>query len=381
MKTLSFVLVAGLLVLSAVGCGGGASPSTPVAPLCKPSAQAEFAYVLSGYAVSMYSIDSCTGALKATSPATIATGSTQNEPRPEQIVADPLGRFAYVANLVSNASDKATISMYTIDSSTGVLTPTSPATVATGFFPQGIAVDPSGRFVYTANSDDNSVSMFRVDQVTGLLTPTSPATVAAGWSPSGVTIHPSGKFAYVTNEDDSTVSMYTIDPDTGVLTPMKPASVATAGSPFGIAISPSGKFAYVPGTYSADNRVSEYTIDQTTGVLTPTSQNFVIAGTEPTAVAVDPSSSFVYVANRKDNTVSMFKINPVTGELTANGTIATGDEPFRITFDPSGKYMYVADENSAAAVFTVNAEGTLTPAPPQLTGTTALSIATTAAKR
>ena len=356
------------------------TPVSSTTPLCKPSGQAEFAYMLSGYAISMYSVDSCTGAFQQSTPAAVATGSSQTEPLPEQMVTDPLGRFAYVANLVSNASDKATISMYTIDSNTGVLTPTSPATVSTGYFPQGIAIDPAGKFVYTANSDDNSVSMFRIDATTGVLTPTSPAAVPAGRSPSGMTMHPSGKFAYVANEDDDTVSMYTVDANTGVLTPMTPATVATAGSPFGVAVSPSGKFAYVPDTYSINNRVSEYTIDQTTGVLVPTAQNFVIAGAEPTAVVVDPSSKFAYVADRKANMVSMFKIDPSTGDLSPNGTIATGAEPFRLTFDPSGKYLYVADENSAAAVFTVNADGTLTAAGPQLTGTNSLSIAIAAAK-
>ena len=94
------------------------------------------------------------------------------------MVIDPRGRFAYVANLVSNASDLSTISMYTINSTTGVITPTTPATVPTGWFPQEIAIDPLGRFVYTANSDDATVSMFTINQTTGVLTPTTPASVS-----------------------------------------------------------------------------------------------------------------------------------------------------------------------------------------------------------
>jgi hypothetical protein len=48
------------------------------------------------------------------------------------MVADPLGRFAYVANLVSNVSGPSSISMYTINRTTGVLTSTTPATVHAG---------------------------------------------------------------------------------------------------------------------------------------------------------------------------------------------------------------------------------------------------------
>ena len=120
-----------LLVLLAAGCGATNSTSTVPAttPACVPSSTPEFAYVLTGYAVSMYTVNSCTGAFTATAPATIGTGYTypQND-NSEEMVVDPAGRFAYVANLVSNASDLSTISMYTIDSTTGALTTTTPAT-------------------------------------------------------------------------------------------------------------------------------------------------------------------------------------------------------------------------------------------------------------
>jgi DNA-binding beta-propeller fold protein YncE len=76
-------------------------------------------------------------------------------------------------------------------------------------------------------------------------------------------------------------------------------------------------------------------------------------------VAVDPTSKFAYVVNRNANTVSMYTIDPGTGNLTPNGTVGTGTEPFRINFDPTGKYVYVTNEQSAASIYTVNSDGTL----------------------
>ncbi len=232
-----------LLAMLACGCGGGSPAPTPIsppAPACTPASPSAFAYVLDDYAntVSMYTVNSCTGSLTAATPPTVATGA--NAFGSEQMVVDPVGRFAYVANLMSNATDLATISMFTINSATGVLTPTTPPTVATGFFPQGIAIDPSGKFVYTANSDDNTVSMFTIDQTTGVLTPTTPpavstlADVSTGLesSPDAVTVDPSGRFAYAVNEDDGTVSMFTINSTTGILTPMTPATVFTGPRSF-----------------------------------------------------------------------------------------------------------------------------------------------------
>jgi YVTN family beta-propeller protein len=119
-----------------------------------------------------------------------------------------LGRFVYVANLVSNAVDNATISMYTINSRTGVLTPTTPATVPTGFFPQGIGIDPSGKFVYTANSDDNTVSAHTISSSSGNLSHIG--TIATGAQPWRVSADPSGKFVYVANESGS-VSIFALN--------------------------------------------------------------------------------------------------------------------------------------------------------------------------
>ncbi len=326
----------------------------------------------------MYSVDSCTGAFTATTPASVSTGYAYPQDYSEQMVVDPLGRFAYVANLVSNASSLSTISMYTINSATGVLTPTTPATVPTGWFPQEIAIDPLGRFVYTANTDDSTVSMFTVNQTTGVLTPTTPASVSTLVpgeplsDPNFLTVDPTGRFLYVTVSlsDDSWVFMYTINQTNGFLTPTSPAMVLTGPIPFQVVVAPSGKFAYVVnnlGGGEITDGVWQYTLNSTTGVLTQNTPAAVAAGNAPTEIAVDPTSRFAYVVNRLDNTVSMYTIDPNSGNLSLNATaanptatIATGTEPFRIGFDPSGKFVYVTNEGSAVSIYTVNSDGTLT---------------------
>jgi 6-phosphogluconolactonase len=386
--------VLSLLVLMISGCGGNppANPVTPAAA-CVPSPAPEFAYALTSYAVSMYTVNSCTGGFTAATPAPMQTGYAAPQQGAEQMVVDPLGRFAYVANLVSNASAVSTVSMYTINSTTGVLSPTTPATVPTGWFPQEIAIDPLGRFVYTANSDDSSVSMFAVDQGSGVLNPTTPASVSTLVpgeplsDPSFLTVDPTGRFLYVTASlsVDAAVFMYSIDQTTGLLTPTSPATVYAGGIPWKVVIAPSGKFAYVVNNLSGGDMtdgVWQYTVNSSTGVLTASTPPAVAAGNAPTEMAVDPTSRFAYVVNRLDNTVSMFTIDQQTGNLALNataanptGTIAAGAEPFRIDFDPSGKFVYVANEQSAASIYTVNTNGTLNPV--GTTGIGALSIAIT----
>ncbi|MGD0061706.1 MAG: beta-propeller fold lactonase family protein [Verrucomicrobiia bacterium] len=377
--TRAYPAILSLAVLLAAGCGAGnttVSNSSGTSTPCVPASKPESAYVLTGYAVSMFTVDSCTGQFTARTPASVGTGYSfpQND-NSEEMVIDPLGRFAYVANLVSNASSQSTISMYTIAPTSGLLTPTAPATVPTGWFPQEIAIDPLGRFVYTANTDDSTVSMFTINQTTGVLTPTTPASVSTLVSgemlsqPNFLTVDPTGKFVYVTAllSDDATVFMYTIDQTTGLLTPTSPAMVYTGGIPFQVRVAPNGKFAYVVNNLSGGTMTDgiwQYTVNSTTGVLTSNTPVAVAAGNAPTEIAIDPTSSFAYVVNRNDNTISMFTIDPNTGNLTPNSTatIPAGTEPFRIDFDPSGKFVYVTNEGSAASIYTVNSNGTLTSA-------------------
>jgi YVTN family beta-propeller protein len=77
-------------------------------------------------------------------------------------------------------------------------------------------VDPAGKFAYVTNFGSNDVSMYTIDATTGVLTPTG--TIPTELSPTSIAIHPSGKFAYVTNSGSNSVSMYSIDSATGTLT-------------------------------------------------------------------------------------------------------------------------------------------------------------------
>ena len=345
----------------------------------------------------MFSVDSCTGKFTALAPTSVSTGYASPQTDSEVVVADPLGRFLYVANPVSNVSSQSTISMYTIDSTTGVLTPTSPATVPTGWFPQGMVVDPLGRFAYTANSDDSSISMFTVNQSTGVLTPTTPSSVSAKIpgqllsQPDFLTVDPTGRFLYAPTLDseNASVAMFTIDKATGVLTPTSPATVPAFGSPFQVAVTPSAKFLYVVNNDSDGSKtqaIEAYSVNTSSGVLTPISAGapVPVAGGGATAIAIDPTSRFAYVTNRSDNSISMYKIDPDTGALTLNTStqaplgisgLAGISEPFRINFDPSGKFVYVTNEQGPLSVFTVASDGTLLSA--GSTGATAGALSTT----
>ena len=64
-------------------------------------------------------------------------------------------------------------------------------------------------FAYVTNSAGNSLSQYDVG-AGGLLAPLSPATVAAGDLPSGVAASPDGQSVYALNFGSGTVSQYDV---------------------------------------------------------------------------------------------------------------------------------------------------------------------------
>jgi YVTN family beta-propeller protein len=284
----------------------------------------KFAYVtssgdgdVSDGSVSTYTINSTTGALTSAAGGIIGTGLDGTPGFYNSVALDPSGKFAYAADggsfVVGAFGSSSSVSMYTVDSTTGALT--SIGIIAAGTLPHSVAVDPAGKFVYVANFNSNDASMYTVNTTTGALTPIG--TIAAGTGPDSVVVDPSGKFAYVANNGSNDVSMYTINATTGALTSI--GTIAAGTGPFSVGVDPAGKFAYVVNFNSND--VSMYTINATTGALTSTGT--IAAGMSPTSIAVHPSGKFAYVTNSASNDVSMYSIDGATGALTLIGTIGT----------------------------------------------------------
>jgi 6-phosphogluconolactonase (cycloisomerase 2 family) len=319
--------------------------------------------------VSAYTIDAATGALTALpDTSTLVLGTS--------VTVDPSGRFAYTTHEVLFETPTVNVSTYTIDSTSGVLTRVG-AAAAVASFPASIAVEPSGRFAYVANSASNAVTVHSIDAATGALTYVDFWTTESG--PVSIAVDPSGRFAYVANYGSSSISGFAVNAGNGALImidlngALDGAATGAGSNPTSVTVDPSGKFVYV----TQINGVNAYVIDSATGLLINAS--FAAAGANPRSVAVEPSGRFAFVANADSDNVSVFSINPISGALTGVGTVAAGDQPCFVTVDPSGKFAYVANlASNDVSIYSIDAaSGALNSVGTIAAGTYPVSIATT----
>jgi 6-phosphogluconolactonase (cycloisomerase 2 family) len=105
-----------------------------------------------------------------------------------------------------------------------------------------------------ANENDSTVTAYQADPSTGVLTPVTGSPFHVGGAMRPLTVDPSGRFLYAAQTGAAKVSAFTIDTDTGVLGPV-----------VGITLTPIGG-APVPTGTNGSNGLSPFTIT-TTGTI------------------------------------------------------------------------------------------------------------------
>lgn len=283
---------------------------------------------------------------------------------PVNMTHSPDGHFLYVAIKGQEFGrpcgfNNGELISYSVDPGTGALTEVDDE-ILSGVCSGGIALDPSGEFIYSASFplEGDKVGLidgFRISN--GHLIPlpgtpfASPIAVADGQNPAilDLVITRDGKVLYASDPNDAAgILIFDRDTKTGALTFRE---AFNSGTPFGsIAITPSGKFLLAPG----GDGIFQYEIGSH-GELTsvPGSPFAVPAGAGP--LAVSPDGEFVASAGAG---ISMQR-ETQHGRLTlvpGSPFGGAGTAAFDMTFDPSGSFVIVPGQ-----IFRVHAgTGTLT---------------------
>jgi 6-phosphogluconolactonase (cycloisomerase 2 family) len=244
------------------------------------------------------------------------------------MVMDSAGSYLYVGN-----SGSFDISVFSIDSSTGTLTPIPQAsgpTARIGMAPLNMRLAPSGNVLYvTGTAPTGVVQAFPVNAGVFGGQPIAGSPYATGNTPSGLTIDSSGKFLYTANNIDSSISEFRIESD-GSLTELPGSPIGqTANGPVALLIENSGKYMYVVNQ-SAGNLLA-YSIGSD-GSLTLTSNSQFGTAAQPNFAAMDPSGKYMFVGNQ--SVIQSLSINTSTGVLTSVASYSVASTPTSIVITP-----------------------------------------------
>jgi len=287
----------------------------------------------------------------------------------QSVALHPSGKFFYAAN-----SGEGDISLFTL--SAGVPTEQPPRTSVTpgGTTPEILAVDSAGAYLYVANVGSNNVSVFSIAS-NGDLSEVSGSPFPIGMQPLNMAIAPSGNFLYVTGGTFSPGSLEVFSLSAGVLAFVQ--SQQTGTSPNGLVIDPTGSYLYAANT--EDGSISEFAI-QSDGTVNPISGSPVFespTSSAPIALLVDKASKFLFVANQGANNVAGFSIGSGGGlSVLSNSPFTSNKQPVSLALDPSGEFVFVGNSSSPAIQsFSMNTSaGTLTSVGSYPVGNTATSI-------
>jgi uncharacterized protein (TIGR03437 family) len=302
-------------------------------------------YVANGgsNSMSVYTLNPSSGALTVVPGSPFPAGMF-----PGAVAVDPSGKFVYVTSLNG-------LSAITVNPGNGALTTVQSWTVQAGFIARGITVDPTGKFVYVTGGYNSYMSFgiwaYTADLSSGALTAVPGSPFPVGSRPEGIVVDPTGKFLYAPTSDG--LSAYTINAGSGVLTAVPGPPPFATGYPVLAAVHPSAKFLYEANAGAPVNTLLAYSINASSGALTPVPGASPPLGTIILALVVDPTGKFVYTATA-DDTIWGFAINPASGALSVvpGSPFPTGAHsqelvggPSGVAVDPTGKFVYATNRN------------------------------------
>lgn len=300
-------------------------------------------------------------------------GNLVSDPNPVSLAMDSAGKFLYVAEGAKGLVDAYAIGSggtlspvaagYTFVNGAGFQTPDISAVAITPTVLPAIGINgvqnavcsdpgnnaPTSEYLYATDSVNNVVWEFSVDMSAGTLgNPPGHGAVASfptDTTPSGVAVDPCNRFAYVSDNLSNKVSGYTIcsvisQPNCpvadGSLFQIPGSPFVLSGSANGagpIVVDPFGNNVYVVGTLS--NTVSAFKISPVSGVLNALTPATVATGAGPVSIAIRSDDNWMFVANfgstsQGGSTVSQYSVTPATGVLTVQPVIQTDNYPFGV---------------------------------------------------
>jgi DNA-binding beta-propeller fold protein YncE len=251
--------------------------------------------------------------------------------QPVAMTATPDGKFIYVVN-----SSSGNVTQYAI-STVGALTQPVPP-IATGVQPSAMAIDSTERFALVANKGVSTLSVYTINATTGVLTVNGSPITLNVTAPKAIAIN--GNFVFVASANAIDVLIYNSTTQT--------FSFGTGSSIGG------GSTANIVALYAPPQATSVlYALDASTNAILPytvsnagvlTQGASIPTGTLPAALVPDSANHFLFVANQGSSNLSVFAVDATTGALSnaAVPLVTAAASPNALAYDPVNNFLFVS---------------------------------------
>lgn len=185
---------------------------------------------------------------------------------------------------------------------------------------------PDNRFAFVPDLGLDKVVIYKVDATASHIEPHGFGEVSPGGGPRHMKFHNNGKWIYVLHELDLKVTLFHYDASAGTMTAVQTVETvprdALAKEKFKscseIRVHPSGKFVYAANR--GHDTVTAFRVDQESGNLTFIERENV-RGATPRNFNIDPSGKWLLAAGQDSHTLASFEIDQATGELAYNRNV------------------------------------------------------------
>jgi len=193
---------------------------------------------------------------------------------------------------------------------------------------------PDNRYAYINDLGGDSIHIYKLNVATADLTPAGIYRSAAGAGPRTLHFHANNRIAYSVNELNSTVDVLEWSKADGGLRLVKrinllPEGYAGPTRACDLIATKDWRFVYFANR--DNNFLHSFKVDPHSGELEPMRRSNC-GGNTPRNLVLDPSEQWMFVANQDSNWISVIKRNPDSGELAEDCKNYPVEAPMRVLF-------------------------------------------------
>lgn len=198
---------------------------------------------------------------------------------------------------------------------------------------------PDGRFAFVPDLGIDGVVIYKYDADTGTIAKHGLAPTPPGSGPRHMKFHTSGRWVYVLNELDLSISVFDYDAENGTMQ-IKQTIPTVSKSELAkeqfkscseIRVHPTGKFVYAANR--GHDTITAFKVDAQTGELSVIEVENARAVT-PRNFNLTPDGKWALVGGQDSHTLSSFAVDQETGELSYNRSVITTPSPICVLMQP-----------------------------------------------